>query len=1243
MLRFTSWSFWPHAWSIRTLLLTLAVSILLPTLAVTLWGLRQAESRYFSWMNERAEQVAHDLSNDLDRDLKRLVSVIEGLIRTPYLAAGDYSEFLAAARSAAERLDDGRIVLLDSRLEPVLDTAEDAAGKPPADKVTARKALDSGAIRFTDLLSEPGDGRWATQVHVPFAPKGASRFVLVASPGARYYQFVMEGQHLPKGWLRTIVDARGRVVIQADGPVQTASLSRGVGAGSHNASQSDADVMGMREPIRASAKSALTNWSIHVDAGKVPASRLFEYGRLGSVVWVAILLTLTALSILAFSRMIEIPFQKAVGAVALMGRGERAPHLETNLAEMKIVTGALNSASEEIKKRKSALKKARDEARQRAAEAEEARALLHTLLEHIPEGILIALGSPDFPVVASSRAATELMCCSGNTLIGNPAGHPLMTFGALRPDGTKPTPEEMPLYRACHYGETIAGEELILPRPDGENIVCLVNVKPLRNLAGEIIGAVNCWRDITARKREETRLRQAIALSKAISDAVPAIMYVKDLSGRLTMVNQAMLGAMKLTEAQIIGKTHFDLFGNSSKARDIADNDRAVIEGGKTLEFEETVSRSDGVHHYISTKSPIFDDEGRPAAIVGVSVDITDRKRGEAAAKLLSEIEQDSIALSDPTEMINRAVERLGKYLGASRCNLTIIDPNQDRLTVETGWLDGAVNVVGCYPLQENTTPELRAEFARGQPFAVDDVAHDKRTIAIAERYLSAGVAAFAAMPILVGGELRAVLGVHSATPRHWLADDLSLLREVGTRVWIARERGLAQTALRTSEERYRLAALAVEGMIYDIEVGTGHVERSQGLEALIGFAPQEAPPRIEWWRERCHPDDLRRVDQERGVALSERRANLQCHYRIRHRDGYWVHVMDRVLVLYAEDGSPRRWVGSIVDVTAQVHSEARLRETEERFRALVQASAQTVWTTNSVGEIAEDSPSWRAFTGQTVMEFLGWGWLDAVHPQDRAAAASAMRQALASKAPATMEYRLRHSSGEWRWTQARTVPLVNEDGSIRSWVGMTVDITDRRNWEEQQKLLLGELSHRVKNVLAVVQSMATRTLTGKRTLSEAGEILIRRLHALSRAHDMLTTRNWRGAPLRAIVEGELAPFAGRTSVKGPELMIGPRMAQTLALVLHELATNATKHGALSNDDGQVSVVWSVLGSGENARFHFEWRETGGPPVKPPERKGFGTSLLNIAITGDADDVSPLRFEPEGVVYEINVPLSFVA
>jgi two-component sensor histidine kinase len=191
----------------------------------------------------------------------------------------------------------------------------------------------------------------------------------------------------------------------------------------------------------------------------------------------------------------------------------------------------------------------------------------------------------------------------------------------------------------------------------------------------------------------------------------------------------------------------------------------------------------------------------------------------------------------------------------------------------------------------------------------------------------------------------------------------------------------------------------------------------------------------------------------------------------------------------------------------------------------------------------------------------------------------------------------------------------------------------------EHQRLLLNELSHRVKNVLAVVQSLIRRTLDDHRSMEEARNILTERLLALSRAHEVLMRSDWKGAPIRDIIAAEVAPFGTRIAIEGPHLIIDGRMVQSLALIVHELATNAAKHGALSDTKGKVAVKWSVEGNGAHARFKFSWKEKDGPSIKQPVRKGFGSSLL-VAALADPDIKPRLAFEPAGFVYEIEAPLS---
>ena len=1227
--------------SLRSLQLAFAAVLPIPLILASLLLMHRAERLQSANLTEHANQVARGISSDLDDELIRLIAILDTLGNSPQLRSGDLVGFYEHAHAMGGELRGGHIQLLDFQLKPLFAIGGDKAPKLQPDDRDARSVLKSGKVLTSHRLIDADGRRWATQVLFPVRIDGQVRYLLTASASDGFYRALLQQQRrLAPGWKGMLVDGSGRTLMHAD-EIETGTIPK-EGPKLDRPGWEGLQSFFSQDAVRASAKSSLAHWSVYVEAPYQGSVWRVDDNHAIWMVALAATLLLASLFVQLFGRLMAGPIRRTAEAVAMMGAGEKPPELSSNLTEVDRIGVALGKASSELRRRGRSLKSARDEARRRAREAEEARSLLHTFLEHVPDGISIALGPPDFPIVAHSRCASSQRGGHGDALVGHVARENVSAYALLRPDTSKPSPEELPMHRACHFGETIADEEWLIEGPLGDMEVFLVNASPLRGKSGEIVGAIHCARNITARKKQEARLREASALTRVVGDATPALIYVKDLQGRFTWVNQGMLKPLQLPESAVLGKTHREIYGDAPCSEEILANDRRVIEEGVAIEVEETVVHADGVvRSYLTTKSPIFGDDGRVTGLAGVSVDITDRKREEAANLVLRDIEHDIAVLSDVPEVIRRAVKRLGTHLGASRCHLADIDPTGEIVTVESGWFsDTATELLGRFAISQLSPPESREALNGGDVIAVDDVGHDPRTKPIADRLLALGVAAFAGMPISTGGRLHGVLMVHSATPRRWLPDEVSLVREASARVWLVREKAAAESAMRDSEERYRLAALAMQGMIYDVDELTGFADRSPGLEALVGFKPAEVPPSTLWWQERYHPEDFATARNQRLAAFAARQSNLHRAYRVRHRDGWWVHVVDRATILYGDDGKPMRRVGTIVDVTSQAHAEARLRETEERFRALVQASAQTVWTTDAEGGMNEDSPSWRAFTGQRVEEFLGWGWLNAVHPQDRTRAEEEVRQALASGAPVGIEYRLWHHSGEWRWTHARAVPLINADGKIRSCVGMNTDITERRKWEEQQKLLLGELSHRVKNVLAVVQSMAARTLTGGRSLSEASEILVRRLHALSRAHEMLTTRNWRGAPLLAIIEGELAPFAGRTRIEGPDIMIGPRMAQTLALVLHELATNASKHGALSNDEGQISVTWSVAMIDGIERFKFEWRETGGPPVKMPKGKGFGTALLNIAISGSADGASPLRFEPEGIVYDIDVPLS---
>ena len=224
-------------------------------------------------------------------------------------------------------------------------------------------------------------------------------------------------------------------------------------------------------------------------------------------------------------------------------------------------------------------------------------------------------------------------------------------------------------------------------------------------------------------------------------------------------------------------------------------------------------------------------------------------------------------------------------------------------------------------------------------------------------------------------------------------------------------------------------------------------------------------------------------------------------------------------------------------------------------------------------------------------------------------------------------------------WLKRDVRPWRDNQGKIGGLVVSWEDITGRKQAEEQQHMLMREVMHRTKNLIAVIQSIATATF--RKTNDPSQEAFMSRLHALANAHGLLLSAAGEGALLEDIVRGQLAGFAGAVSIDGPRIFLKPSAAQSFALVIHELATNASKHGALTSSTGRVVVAWAIHSTEGTSKLHFRWQERGGPPVKKPTRKGFGTVLLEHAIAG-IDSAPTIDFAPAGLTYETETALSML-
>ena len=324
-------------------------------------------------------------------------------------------------------------------------------------------------------------------------------------------------------------------------------------------------------------------------------------------------------------------------------------------------------------------------------------------------------------------------------------------------------------------------------------------------------------------------------------------------------------------------------------------------------------------------------------------------------------------------------------------------------------------------------------------------------------------------------------------------------------------------------------------------------------------------------------------------------------------------------------------------DLIERTQAETALRESEQRFRMVAENIDQLAWTCDRLGDATWYNKRWLDYTGLTFEEMQACGWEQVQHPDHIDRVVAGIARSRESGEPWEDTCPLRGKDGEYRWFLSRAVPIHDERGQVLRWFGSNTDITERLQAEEQRTLLINELNHRVKNTLATVQSLAMQTLREDEQNKAPLALFNSRLGALARAHDILTQENWKGAQLRQIVDQSIAPFrtTDRIDVGGPDARVTPKQALALTIALHELGTNAMKYGALSNQNGRITLAWSVA----DGALHMNWRENGGPPVSPPTRSGFGTRLIERSLSNDLGGDARILYLPAGVVAQMSTPL----
>ena len=360
--------------------------------------------------------------------------------------------------------------------------------------------------------------------------------------------------------------------------------------------------------------------------------------------------------------------------------------------------------------------------------------------------------------------------------------------------------------------------------------------------------------------------------------------------------------------------------------------------------------------------------------------------------------------------------------------------------------------------------------------------------------------------------------------------------------------------------------------------------------------------------------------------------APFEFEFRILRPDGgiTWAYASAEVL---REGDEPRRVVGATVDISDRKRVEIALKESEERFRLMSEQAPVMIWMSDRAGGCLHLNRMLREFWGIAGDDLADFDWQSTMHPDDAPELGRLMSEALERQQEITIEGRYRRADGQMRVLSTHARPRFAETGEFLGMIGVNIDETEREEAESQRELLVSELNHRVKNILAVVESVFHQTFKENDATPEARESFRGRLRALGTAHDQLIRSHWRNSSLdqlaRQVLMFQVAD-GERIVLAGPDAVLEPNQSVSMAMVLHELCTNAIKYGALSQEGGRVELRWDWQDE-RRELLKIVWREIGGPPVSVPERRGFGTRLVEKALAQDSGR-SHIDFRDDGVV-----------
>jgi len=402
-------------------------------------------------------------------------------------------------------------------------------------------------------------------------------------------------------------------------------------------------------------------------------------------------------------------------------------------------------------------------------------------------------------------------------------------------------------------------------------------------------------------------------------------------------------------------------------------------------------------------------------------------------------------------------------------------------------------------------------------------------------------------------------------------------------------------------------------------------------------------------WQQVHDPDHLPSVMANWQKAIGEEQP-FEMVFPLRGADGIFRPFLTRITPMRDASGKVVRWFGVNTDISSQVETEKALAISRNEYQTLTDVMPQMVWSTLPDGFHDYYNAQWYEFTGVPAGSTDGEGWNDMFHPDDQDRAWARWRHSLETGENYEIEYRLRHRSGQYRWTLGRAQAVRDASGKIVRWIGTCTDIHDAKIAAEQNELLNRELSHRIKNIFSIIGGLVALSARHEPSARDFARSLGQRITALGRAHEFARPHSEQSRPetqqttLKGLLAALFLPYelqgSSRVMLEGDDVPVDDKGATPLSLLFHELATNSAKYGALSVENG--TIVLTIRR--ENGSIEMVWDERGGPAITAaPSHQGFGTRVAALSVEQQLGGTLERAWRPQGLLATIRIESAHLA